>query len=217
MFNSAAQKTATDMRRTKEEAEQTRRSIMGAALRTFDRRGISRTTMEHIAKTAGVTRGAIYWHFTGKQALLRAIRDEVSLPLVDRADFTLLHDSVGDPLERVERFLVDVITAVDRDPHTRVACSVMSFKCEYVGELEAELDEFARKVEHSRKSLVQVYSQARTQKKLRAGFTPEMAALETTVFLVGLIRVSLLDGHGISVRKHARGVIAAHVASRSAA
>ena len=204
------------MRRTKEEAEQTRRSIMGAALRTFDEHGISRTTMEHIAKTAGVTRGAVYWHFADKQALLRAIRDEVSLPLVDRADFTLLHDSARDPLERVQRFLLDIMTVIDRDPQTRVACSVMSFKCEYVDELEEELAEFARKVEHSRKSLVQVYSQARAQKKLRAGFTPEMAALETTIFLVGLIRVSLLDGHGISVRKHVRALIAAHVAGRRA-
>lgn len=205
------------MRRTKEEAEQTRRAIMGAALRTFERHGISRTTMEHIAKTAGVTRGAIYWHFADKEALLRAIRDEVSLPLVDRADFTLLHDSARDPLERVERFLLDVITAVDRDPHTRIFCSVMHFKCEYVDALEPELDEFARKVEHSRKSLVQVYSQAKSQKDLRRGLTPEMAALETTVFLVGLIRVSLLEGHGVSVRKHCRPLIAAHVAARRAA
>ena len=64
------------MRRTKQEAEQTRRRIMSAALRTFDRHGISRTTMEHIADAAGVTRGAIYWHFADKQALLAAIRDD---------------------------------------------------------------------------------------------------------------------------------------------
>ena len=205
------------MRRTKEEAEQTRRDIMTAALRTFDRRGISRTTMEHIAKDAGVTRGAIYWHFEHKQALLRAIREEVSLPLVDRADFTLLHDREADPLERVERFMIDMLTAIDRDPQTRLACSVMSFKCEYVDELEAELAEFARKIEHARTSLIEAYSQARTQKKLRAGLSPEMAALETTVFLTGLIRLSLLDGHGIGVRKQTPALIAAHVDGRRAA
>lgn len=204
------------MRRTKQEAEQTRRAIMSAALSTFDRLGISRTTMEHIAKTAGVTRGAIYWHFSDKQAVLRAIRDEVSLPLVDKADFTLLHDRGADPLERVERFLIDLITAVDRDPNTRLACSVMSFKCEYVGELEPELAEYARKVEHARKSLLKVYSEARAQKKLRAGLTPEMAALETTVFLAGLMRLTLLDGRGTTVRKNARALIAAHVAGRAA-
>jgi TetR/AcrR family acrAB operon transcriptional repressor len=204
------------MRRTKQEAEQTRRGIMRAALVTFDKVGIARTTMEHIARAAGVTRGAIYWHFNDKQALLRAIRDDVSLPLVDKADFTLLHDRQADPLERVQRFLVDIVTAVDRDPHTRLACSVMSFKCEYVGELEPELEDYARKVEHARKSLLKAYSEAREHKQLRAGITPEMAALETAVFLAGLMRLTLLDAHGSTVRKHAQAVIAAHVAAKRA-
>jgi TetR/AcrR family transcriptional regulator, acrAB operon repressor len=202
------------MRRTKQEAEQTRRRIMEAALCTFDKRGISRTTMEHIAEAAGVTRGAIYWHFADKQSVLAAIREDISLPLVDRADFNLLSDRNADPLERVERFLLDIISAVDEDSRTRVACSVMSFKCEYVGEMEAELDDYARKVEHARKNLAQVYSEARARKQLRSGLSPEVAALETTVFLAGLMRLCLLEDRGINVRKRAREIIAAHVAAR---
>src|SRR3954469_17783700 len=115
------------MRRTKEEAEQTRRRIMSAALPVFDERGIAHTTMEHIAEAAGVTRGAIYWHFSGKQALLAAIREDIAIPLVDKADFALLSDRDADPLQRVERFLVDLISGIDRDSRTRLACSVMSF------------------------------------------------------------------------------------------
>jgi TetR/AcrR family acrAB operon transcriptional repressor len=204
------------MRRTKQEAEQTRRRIMAAALRTFNRRGISRTSMEHIAEAAGVTRGAIYWHFTDKQALLAAIREDVSLPMVDRADFTLLSDRKADPLDRVERFLLDVFRAVDEDSRTRLTFSVMSFKCEYVGELEAELDEYARKMERARKQLTDVYSDAREQHQLRPGLTPDIAALETTVFLAGLMRLCLLDDRGTSVRKQAKELIAAHVAGRRA-
>ncbi|MGZ8269204.1 MAG: TetR family transcriptional regulator [Burkholderiales bacterium] len=204
------------MRRTKEEAQETRRRIMGAGLRVFDKRGISRTTMEHIAREAGVTRGAIYWHFADKQALLAAIREDVSLPLVDRADFTLLSNPGTEPLQRIERFLLDIIDAVDQDSRTRLACSVMSFKCEYVGALESELDDYGRKVEHTRKNLTHVYSEARKRKQLRAGLEPAIAALETAVFLAGLIRLVLLDGRGTSVRKNAHALIAAHVALRRA-
>jgi TetR/AcrR family acrAB operon transcriptional repressor len=204
------------MRRTKEEAQETRRRIMAAGLRVFDKRGISRTTMEHIAREAGVTRGAIYWHFADKQALLAAIREDVSLPLVDRADFTLLSNPGTEPLQRIERFLLDIIDAVDRDSRTRLACSVMSFKCEYVGALESELDDYGRKVEHTRKNLTHVYSEARKRKQLRAGLEPDIAALETAVFLAGLIRLVLLDGRGTSVRKNAHALIAAHVALRRA-
>ena len=204
------------MRRTKKEAEQTRRRIMEAALRVFDQRGISRTTMEHIAEAAGVTRGAIYWHFADKQALLRAIREDVSLPLVDRADFTLLSGREAEPLERIERFLLDIIDAVDKDSRTRLVCSVMSFKCEYVGELESELDDYARKIEHARRNLMQVYGEARARKQLRKGLKPEIAAIETAVFLTGLIRLSLLDGHRVNVRRKARALVSAHIALRRA-
>jgi TetR/AcrR family acrAB operon transcriptional repressor len=202
------------MRRTKQEAEQTRRRIMAAALRTFNRRGIARTSLEHIAEAAGVTRGAIYHHFADKHALLGAIRDDVSLPIVDRADFTLLSDRSGDPLDRVERFLLDIYRAVEDDSRTRLAFAVMTFKCEYVGELEAELDEYARKVERTRKQLIEVYAEARERGQLRAGLTPDIAALETSVFLAGLMRLYLLDERGTSVRKHAAELIAAHVAGR---
>ena len=201
------------MRRTKQEAEQTRRAIMEAALETFNTRGIASTTLEHIAEAAGVTRGAIYHHFGDKQALLSAIREDVSLPIIDRADFALLSGE-GDPLDRVRRFLLDIYTAVDQDARTRTAVSVMNFKCEYVGELDSELSEYASKCERARKQLVGVYGEAKKRSLLRTGLSPETAALETTVFLTGLIRLSLLDDRGSCVRRHAVELIEAHVAGR---
>jgi TetR/AcrR family transcriptional regulator, acrAB operon repressor len=202
------------MRRTKEEAEQTRRRIMAAALRTFNRRGIARTTLDDIAKAAGVTRGAIYWHFSGKQALLRAIRDDVSLPLIDQSDFTLLSDTGDKPLQRVERFLVDLVRAVEENRETRLAFSVMSFKCEYVGELASELDVYVRKNERLCNALTQAYAQAHQQGELRAALSPRLAALETIAFVAGLMRLWLLDASGTGVRKEARLLIRAHVDGR---
>ncbi|HEX2825559.1 MAG TPA: TetR family transcriptional regulator [Burkholderiales bacterium] len=203
------------MRRTKQEAEQTRLAIMAAALATFNTRGISSTSLGHIAEAAGVTRGAIYHHFGDKQALLSAIREDVALPITDRADFTLLSGE-GDPLDRVKRFLLDIYTAVDEDARTRTACSVMNFKCEYVGELDGELSEYARKCERTRKQLVDVYAEAKKRGQLRKGLAPEIAALDTTVFLTGLIRLGLLDDRGSVVRRHAVELIEAHVAGRKA-
>lgn len=67
-------------RKTKEEARETRAAIQKAALALFATRGISETTLSDVARTAGVTRGAIYWHFENKEALLRSLRDETCLP-----------------------------------------------------------------------------------------------------------------------------------------
>jgi TetR/AcrR family acrAB operon transcriptional repressor len=72
-------------------------------------------------------------------------------------------------------------------------------------------------MEHTRKQLVQVYGDARDRRQLRAGLTPEIAALDTTVFLAGLMRLCLLDDRGTCVRKQAVELIAAHVAARRSA
>ncbi|TIV74343.1 MAG: TetR family transcriptional regulator, partial [Mesorhizobium sp.] len=61
------------MRRTKAEAEQTREAVLAAAVDVFLERGVTRATLEQIASTAGVTRGAVYWHFRDKQEIFTAL------------------------------------------------------------------------------------------------------------------------------------------------
>ncbi len=68
-------------RKTPAEAARTRKKILDAAGEIFSRDGIAKTTLEQIAQQAGVTRGAIYWHFKGKQDLLQTLFDEQKLPL----------------------------------------------------------------------------------------------------------------------------------------
>lgn len=68
-------------RKTAAEAAQTRRRILEAAGDLFAREGVTSTTLEQIARQANLTRGAIYWHFKGKQDLLNALFSEQALPL----------------------------------------------------------------------------------------------------------------------------------------
>lgn len=69
------------VRRTFEEAQQTRASILRSAEIVFARRGVAQSSLEDVAAHAGVTRGAVYWHFKGKQQLLREMLDRYRLPL----------------------------------------------------------------------------------------------------------------------------------------
>ncbi len=57
-------------RRTHEDAMRTRRRILEASLEIFSRQGFEKTSLTDIAREAGVTRGAIYWHFENKNELL---------------------------------------------------------------------------------------------------------------------------------------------------
>jgi len=202
------------MRRTKAEAEATRLAILAAARRVFARRGVTRTTMEHVATDAGVSRGAIYWHFANKSALFDAMREQVTVPLIDRSDFALLSTSMPDPLTAVEGFLCNLVDGVVKDRDTRQTFHIMMLKCEYVDELEPEL---ARQTKHWRELLAKlksVYARARRAGTLRPGLSPELSALETCVFVSGLMRLWLLDERGSLIRTRARRLIAAHVESR---
>lgn len=57
-------------RRTKEDAEKTREALLDAAERVFLRRGVSTSTLNEIAKEAGLTRGALYWHFEDRKSVV---------------------------------------------------------------------------------------------------------------------------------------------------
>ncbi len=93
-------------RKTKEEAEKTRKDLIAAARTVFHECGVSRSTLEKIAKEAGVTRGALYWHFKDKAALFSAMREDVFTPLVERSDSILFSESYENPLNAIEASLI---------------------------------------------------------------------------------------------------------------
>lgn len=74
------------MRRTAEDMKATRAAILDEAFKHFFEKGYDKTSLEEIAKGAGVTRGAIYWHFNDKEALYREVIDYI-LPQGDVAQF----------------------------------------------------------------------------------------------------------------------------------
>lgn len=57
------------VRRTREDALKTKEKIMNVAKVLFCKNGYDRTNLCDIADEAGVTRGAVYWHFQNKDEL----------------------------------------------------------------------------------------------------------------------------------------------------
>jgi len=64
-------------RKTKEEAERTRTRILASALSLFVKKGYDHTTFTDIAARLTMTKGAVYWHFESKEALLVALVNEM--------------------------------------------------------------------------------------------------------------------------------------------
>ena len=78
-----------------ERKQQTRAAIIDAAARLFAKHGIEATSLDRIAGTLGLTKGAVYSTFASKEELIDAVGRSRSL-LIDpdplfRADVTLRH------------------------------------------------------------------------------------------------------------------------------
>src|SRR3954467_7533666 len=63
--------------RRQEYSASTRRALVEVATELFTRRGYARTSLDEIVAGARVTKGALYHHFTGKQALFESVFENV--------------------------------------------------------------------------------------------------------------------------------------------
>lgn len=138
-------------RKTPEEAAHTRQDIINAGARVFCRDGIAGATLEAIALEAGVTRGAIYWHFDGKQGLLQALLNaqpspfERALPpgilfapgwkLLCQALEETISDDISRRLSRI--MLHKSERLADHDP---VASRLQEIRSSFIGQLRLLLD-----------------------------------------------------------------------------
>jgi AcrR family transcriptional regulator len=91
----ASTTTAKRPRRTqKERSEATIAELLAAARRLFAEQGYAATSLEDVADAAGVTKGAVYHHFKGKQDLFRAVyeREQQALAEVSFAAYQRRRD-----------------------------------------------------------------------------------------------------------------------------
>jgi len=80
-------------------AEATRRAVLAAARSLFGRQGYAQTSVDDIAAAARVTKGAVYHHFAGKEALFRAVHAEVEAEAQARAAAVM--DPKESPIDQI--------------------------------------------------------------------------------------------------------------------
>jgi AcrR family transcriptional regulator len=82
-------------RAARAEGREARDELLTAAVRVFARRGYRDASVDEVAAEAGYSKGALYWHFSGKEELLQALLEEhVDAPMRDR--FALLASAPPD-------------------------------------------------------------------------------------------------------------------------
>jgi AcrR family transcriptional regulator len=91
-------------RRTQaERREATRTALVAAARELFAERGYAGVGTEEIVQRAGVTRGALYHHFSGKHDLFRAVYERVEQELTERIVTEVPLAGADDPVTVLRR------------------------------------------------------------------------------------------------------------------
>ena len=83
------------MRRTKEEAMQTRGDVLNAAVEIIARQGPSAFTLDAVARAAGITKGGVLHHFPCKEALINGLVESVMDEFKNRLTRELDTEPVG--------------------------------------------------------------------------------------------------------------------------
>lgn len=166
-------------RKTKAEAEATREAILDAAEQVFFEQGVARTSLEQIACAAGVTRGAIYWHFRNKQDLFEAMLGRVSNPMTARLEDLLEHQR---DISALREICIDSLQQLASSEHHFRVFSILFLRTESDTGLAAQDQLSGKAIEQ----LTQYFRAEPVRRDLAEGVTPELAAMSIHTYFAGI-------------------------------
>jgi TetR/AcrR family acrAB operon transcriptional repressor len=199
------------VRRTKEDAQVTRDLILDTAEVEFHRRGVSGASLQDIARAAGLTRGAIYWHFQDKADLFNAMLKRVSLPLeqeINRSD----EPGLADPVAHIRQSFLAALRKTVDDPQARRVFEIALNRVEYVEELEVvrtrRLGGLQTRLAHVERGLALAVKRGMLPRRMPS----RAAAIGLHSLLDGLLQNWLLDPEAFDLMRVGRQAIDTYIA-----
>lgn len=180
------------VRRTKEEAQGTRERLLDTAEALFLERGLSHTALQDIAQAAGLTRGAIYWHFADKVALVQALFDRVDLPL-EQALAEAERSVATDPMARLYALAMAPFDMIRDNPRVLRVLTLLVHRAEFVGELAPLMSRHDSAISDCTLRMERLFEAAQRAGHLAEGMAPRTAALALLALVDGLLRLTTLD------------------------
>ena len=187
-------------RRTKEEAQATRSHILDTAELVFEQHGVSGTSLHEIAKAAGLTRGAIYWHFTDKADLFNAMIERATMPL-EEIGSVCGFGGADVSLAQMRDGFRDVLKRIVTDPQMRRVFAIAIHKVEYVDEMRAVRERHLQVRSDCLVDVERTLKAAFKRGELSRRMPARAAAIGLHALLDGLIQNWMLDPTGFDLVK----------------
>jgi len=196
-------------RRTKEEAQATRDLLLDTAAEVFERRGVSRTSMQDIASAAGLTRGAIYWHFRDKADLFEQMLQRVKTPCQEGIEVAIEAEN-EDPVTTLLKVAMVLAEYVAANADAARVFAIAALRTELNDELAPIHDKHRQHVNDLVERLAVLFERLRAEGRLRPELSPTQAAWGLFGLLDGLMRRSF-QGHDFDLAPTARAAITAYL------
>ena len=179
------------MRRTKEDAEKTRRKIVEVALQLFSSNGYTNTTLAKIATEAGFSRGPIYWHFNNKDELFEEVLSFSQQPLAD-----LINQARGElehPLSAIHEFAEQWLRLLVDNRWHRQSFEILLNKTELTSTMERTLKRERKLTRDVVSVLTNLVTQAQQQRLISDRHGADELGLLCYTYLMGITQTWLFS------------------------
>ncbi|MDN7131741.1 TetR family transcriptional regulator [Halomonas sp. MC140] len=186
-------------RKTKAEAEATREALLHAAEEVFFAKGVARTSLEQIARHAGLTRGAVYWHFKNKGDLFMALVEQVHMPFQSLMEEVEKTEAGNSPLESLRLAYHAGLARIEQPSYQRIL-SILLHRCEFFSDINP-LEMQDKIGNECFDEMLSVFEIAHQQQLLREDLSPAVATRIMQSMLGGLFHDWLRNPGAYSIRE----------------
>ncbi|MCV2352442.1 TetR family transcriptional regulator [Paucibacter sp. Y2R2-4] len=199
-------------RKTKQEAEETRTRLLDAAEMLFQQRGVSRCSLQDIAQAAGVTRGAVYWHFQDKAELFNAMMERATMPLEEGMNPPSMVEGHLS-LAELRWGLVNVFYTAMHNERTRRVFEIAMQKVEYSGEMQTLHERKLASHREWRGQNQAAFDHAVSIGQLPAGLNTRVAAVALVAMVDGLLHQWIMDPDSFDLLEVGQATVEGYLSS----
>jgi TetR/AcrR family acrAB operon transcriptional repressor len=192
-------------RKTKAEAAATRNALLDAALLVFSQKGYTAASLEEIAEHAGVSRGAIYWHFHAKAELYNTLVGETYAQTEQVVRRAVAQG--GSILDTHRRVMIGLLVLLEEDATYRAVQELVLFKTEVTPDLEEGIKAKAAAMRNVETRVAATLRAGIAAGEVRADLDPLIGARAALTYINGIISTWLVDQRAFSLRAEAPALV----------
>ncbi len=193
-------------RKTKEDANETRESILNASIEVFFKKGFANSSLEEIAEGAGVTRGAVYWHFKNKLDIFQALHDQLYKPFSEMI-LQGFEKNKDCPLKELKEICTKLLSDLETDKRKNRILTIFFLKCDYSGEMAEVLESQNQRKIESIKLFSEYFERAKKKDHIPAHADSQLLTLSLICYITGIAYEYLRNPKIISLKNKASSLM----------